>query len=269
MREAFHVGSAGRYLFLLSHMRSYSSLLAHVLGSNEEIDGYGEMHLRYRSRIDLLRLRWRVRRSVGAPLHGRWLLDKMLHNKIRAPWRLLPPERWRTIIFLRRPAATLRSLVASMPDAGRQHAAHSQLCCDYYVARLHRLRSDGESLGARALYLDADALTRRTETTLAFLGNWLALQAPLQASYRLFPHTGESGIGDPTGSILTGRIKPETEQRNQRQAVDASALFEAQAAWQRCRQTLLRCCETHPQLLCEDDGMDARALPVLARAACS
>jgi hypothetical protein len=33
-----------RYIFVGSHMRSFSSLLCHVLGSHREIDGYAETH---------------------------------------------------------------------------------------------------------------------------------------------------------------------------------------------------------------------------------
>ena len=34
-------------IFLLSHMRAFTSLLGHILGSNPEINGYYEMHLSY------------------------------------------------------------------------------------------------------------------------------------------------------------------------------------------------------------------------------
>ena len=53
--------SQTNYLFLLSHMRSYSSLMSHLLGSSPQIDGYGEMHLRYRTRLSLLALPWMQR----------------------------------------------------------------------------------------------------------------------------------------------------------------------------------------------------------------
>jgi hypothetical protein len=42
-------------LFVLGHMRSYSSLLCHILGSHPQIDGYCETHIKYRTRFDLLR----------------------------------------------------------------------------------------------------------------------------------------------------------------------------------------------------------------------
>jgi hypothetical protein len=52
---------ARRHLFLLGHMRSYSSVLSHILGSHPQIDGYCETHIKYRTRLDLWRLHHRVR----------------------------------------------------------------------------------------------------------------------------------------------------------------------------------------------------------------
>ena len=34
-------------IFLLSHMRAYTSLAGHILGSHPQINGYYEMHLGY------------------------------------------------------------------------------------------------------------------------------------------------------------------------------------------------------------------------------
>ncbi|QQZ27263.1 hypothetical protein HMY34_16720 [Thiothrix subterranea] len=40
-------------IFLLSHMRAYSSLLGHIIGSQPRINGYYEMHQSYLSDADL------------------------------------------------------------------------------------------------------------------------------------------------------------------------------------------------------------------------
>jgi hypothetical protein len=42
-RPGVFLGSRA-YVLVLSHMRSFSSMLCHVLGSHEEIAGYAEMH---------------------------------------------------------------------------------------------------------------------------------------------------------------------------------------------------------------------------------
>ena len=71
---------AGTFLFVVSHMRSYSSLLCHILGSHPEISGYSETHQSYLGRNDLDRLAKTVREHTGETALNRILLDKVLHN---------------------------------------------------------------------------------------------------------------------------------------------------------------------------------------------
>src|SRR5262245_63080843 len=89
-------------LFLMSLIRSYSSLLSHVLGSHPEIDGYCETHLRYHFPFDVMRLRRRVRKLTGEPLGGRYVLDKILHNYAMSP-SILESRRTRAVFLLRQP----------------------------------------------------------------------------------------------------------------------------------------------------------------------
>ena len=46
-------GQQYQRIFLLSHMRAYSSLIGHILGSHPHINGYYEMHLSYSGMADL------------------------------------------------------------------------------------------------------------------------------------------------------------------------------------------------------------------------
>src|SRR5262245_8745309 len=95
-------------LFVLSHMRSYSSLLSHVLGSHPEIDGYCETHLRYRWGLDLWHLRRKVQRLTGEPLRGRYVLDKILHDYPIARG-ILASQHTRAVFLLREPADVIQS----------------------------------------------------------------------------------------------------------------------------------------------------------------
>jgi hypothetical protein len=243
---AWHRHNPRRYLFVLSHMRSYSSLLAHLLGSSPEIDGYGETHVQYRGRLDLWRLHRRVQRSTGAPLRGRWLLDKILQNNIMPPDGVIPSDRMLTVIALRSPENTLRSIVTLL--RGREQtpqvpAPSPELACDYYVSRLHRLRIDGERLGKRSLYFDAEALVHRPQRTLAMLSEWLELRSPLAPDYKILPRTGEFGFGDPSRNIYSGRILSSAATTvSAEMSLPKSILLEAQAAYERCRGSLLRHC---------------------------
>ncbi len=238
------------YLLLLSHMRGYSSVLAHVLGSSPHIDGYGETHVRYRRPWDLWRLRRTIRRSTGQPLRGRWLLDKILHNSVRAPDRWLRGDSLRAVIFLRRPEQTLQSMLALAhvtPDGTPMQ--DPQRCCDYYVSRLHRLREDGERLGEAALYFDAEALIDKPHALLAALSSWLELEQPLRTGYAVGTLSGEVGFGDPSGNIRAGHIlgAGASTVRNA-PPLGAMVMAEAEAAYLRCRDSLQRHCRTVPGL---------------------
>lgn len=239
------------YLILLSHMRSYSSLLAHLLGSSPEIDGYGEAHVRYRHPWDLWRLRRSIRRSTGRALQGRWLLDKILHNSIRPPDRLIASDHVRAVIFMRQPEQTLQSLLALArvtPDGVPMR--DPQRCCDYYVSRLHRLREDGERLGNAALYFDAESLVDRPHALLPGLGDWLSLCQPLRSGYRVGARSGERGFGDPSENIRAGHIlSAEASTVRGAELLDSMVLVEAEAAYRRCRDSLLRHCCSVPDAL--------------------
>ena len=46
-----------KYIFLLSHIRGYTTVLGHILGSHREISGYAETWTSYQTPRDLLKLR--------------------------------------------------------------------------------------------------------------------------------------------------------------------------------------------------------------------
>src|SRR5262245_8727111 len=68
------------YIFILIHMRSYSTLLAHILGSHDEISGSTEAFLTYRSAFHLFRLRALVCVRDNYKEGCTYILDKIIHN---------------------------------------------------------------------------------------------------------------------------------------------------------------------------------------------
>lgn len=228
-------------------MRSYSSVLAHVLGNSPEIDGYGETHLQYRDKHDLCRLRKKVAHSTGVIPRGRWLLDKVLQNNILLPDDMIVKGNMRAIIFLRSPESTIRSIVTMLRARKRDPSfpvPSPDWACDYYVSRLHRLRMDGERLGKYGIYFDAEALIHHTHGILDSLSNWLELKLPLTPSYQVSLRTGEFGFGDPSSNIYAGRILNSTVSTIARDIyIPKSTLLEAEAAYQRCRDSLLKHCQ--------------------------
>jgi len=197
---------ARRHLFLLGHMRSYSSVLSHILGSHPQIDGYCETHTKYRTRLDLWRLHHRVRKLTGEPLDGDYVLDKVLHDYPLAR-SILDSSRTRGIVLVRRPGETVRSIIGMglhySPIAWHRDFGR---VARYYETRLAGLLRLTEALRGRVVFLQAETLLSSTPEVLDQLGAFLELQSPLQPEYRRFAHTGENGFGDPSEAILAGRI---------------------------------------------------------------
>jgi hypothetical protein len=193
-------------LFILSHMRSYSSLLAHVLGSHPEIDGYCETHLRYYFPFDVLRLQWRVRKLIAEPLRGRYVLDKILHNYTISR-SILDGRRTRAILLLRQPIDVVQSILHMGTHLDPlERNTNVEHVTNYYIARLERLAELSARLGRRAAFVESEAVLERTDDTLEFLRDYLELSGPLARQYRRFAKTGEPGFGDPSPTIRSGEI---------------------------------------------------------------
>ena len=220
-------------LFILSHMRSYSSVLSHVLGSHPQIDGYCETHLRYRFSFDLLRLQWRVRKLTGEPLRGRYVLDKILHNyPVAKP--ILENRRTRAVFLLRQPVDVVQSIV----HMGRHldaNARNSNVvnATRYYVERLSQLARLAPVFGKRAAFVESELLPTRTDDALGFLSAFLELDTPLQRRYRSFSKTGKPGYGDPSEMILSGEIGNRTRERPT-YSIPSELIDEAVQAYAQC-----------------------------------
>lgn len=227
-----------RYLFVLGHMRSFSSLLCHILGSHPQVDGYCETHIKYRSRWDLLRLRSRVVRLTGEPLRGRYVLDKVLHNYPLSA-SILSSRRTRSIVLLRRPVPTLQSIV----NMGLHYSdvawyRDMESVASYYEERLAVLVLLAESLRGRVIFLEAEKLLSQTADVLSSLARVLDLDEPLHSDYRRFAHTGERGFGDPSEVISTGRLSSAPREKRTTVTVPLELAARLESAYETCAAAL-------------------------------
>jgi hypothetical protein len=226
-------------------MRSYSSLLAHLLGSHPEIDGYCETHLRYNFPFDVLRLQWRVRKLTGKPLRGRYVLDKILHNITISPG-ILESRRLRAVVMLRQPAEVLQSILhmGTHLDPLEQNTNLGHVT-NYYVARLDRLTELARKVGTRAAFIESEALLERPDDTLQFLQEHLELGEPLEKRYRSFAKTGQPKFGDPSPAIHTGEIIGK-KTRRVTFVVPTAALVKVKVAYAACLDACHRHCAVMP-----------------------
>ncbi len=228
-----------RNIFLLSHMRANTSLFGHLLGSHPQVEGYYEMHIGYYSWKSLWRQKQQHFAGHAAKPGARYMFDKVLHDGHHVALGLLQRPQSHTIMMLRTPAQSIKSLVVlyrekspHLPEASPDGAAR------YYINRLQTLANIAGALGQRYFYLDAECLISDTTTTLQALGDWLGLATPIPTEYQTFSNTGRGNAGDTSSRLKSGKVSASSNDYADI-AVPAALMAEAQQAYARHRAALL------------------------------
>lgn len=194
------LGGRFRYLLVLSHMRGYTSLLAHILGSHRGVSGYFELHQGYERRLDLVRMRLSVLRGLDGPVRGPYVLDKIVHSRYGVAPEILRRHDVFTLFMMREPGPTLESCLDVRAFHGDPAAAPP-----YYIERVATL-AEMAAVARHAAYLEAEALLSRTDVVLRSIGSYLGLRSPLSPAYSTFRFTGRRGIGDWSDALMGGEI---------------------------------------------------------------
>ncbi|SEK59876.1 hypothetical protein [Ectothiorhodospira marina] len=249
IRTPIHYWAAARpygRIFLLSHMRAYTSLFAHILGSHPEIDGYYELHIGYYSWRSLLRqkLVYFVRDNHNPKRGARFLFDKVLHNDHRLSDTILTRKGFSFILALRPPHETIPSINELYARVDPQNPLATELgAFCYYLDRLETLCDISQSLSGRYLYLDAECLRSRTAETLPLLADHIGVKQPLSEEYEVKPLTGLAKRGDSSSNIHTGHISRKATLHSP--VTDAARLAEAREAYQAAREMLIQNSRQH------------------------
>jgi len=190
-----------KYIFILSHMRGYTSLLSHILGSHPEISGYFELHQSYRNSLDLILMRVRVADGLNYQIRGQYILDKILHQDCILSPNILHRDDLYTIFVLRKPEPTLKSLKAHENSKDEPYNA-----LKYYLERLDYLKNLS-NVPRNRIYLDGESLLENTNSTLEFIRSCFQLKEEISSSYSIFKFTGKrGGYGDWSDFIMQGKI---------------------------------------------------------------
>ena len=196
-----------QHIFLLSHMRAYTSLFGHIMGSNPAICGYYEMHIGYYSWRSLVRQKLLYARSEKVKPHCSFMFDKVLHDDHQVAPRILNRAGSKAIFCLRHPRQTIPSIVKLYSDIEPSHDFTSEtFAADYYVRRLDTLVNLATSLDRPFFYLDAETLVESPAETLGELSAWLQLEIPLSQDYNLQSKTSRQRYGDTSARLESGHI---------------------------------------------------------------
>jgi hypothetical protein len=196
-----------KYLFIFSHMRSRSSLLSHILGSNPDICGYSELHNSYSGYANLIKMRMDLTHDLKCTLNDKYLLDKLLHNNHSVSQKVFAITKPKVIFLLREPEDTIKSIINMSFVTGRDICYRDpKKALDYYCSRLESLEKYAKTLENNYLFIESDELVSNTDYVLEHLSKWLNLSKTLDKKYSNFQKTGNIGSGDPSNNIKSGIV---------------------------------------------------------------
>lgn len=189
-------------------MRSYSTLLSHILATNREICGYSEKHIPYYSSIDFQILKFKARERYKDHINRKYLLDKILHNSWEISENILKEKDLRIIFLLRDPLDTLKSIITmiSRPNAKFKWLSDENKATNYYISRLSKLQDYSRITKGKNIFIKSENFISNTESTLVLLSKYLNLKEELSSNYSTFEYTGIPRYGDSSDYIKTGEI---------------------------------------------------------------
>jgi hypothetical protein len=225
-------------IFLLSHMRAYTSLLGHILGSHPQINGYYEMHLSYQSQKDLAKQQQQYIQHETLKPDSYYLFDKLLHNAYELNLPQLNLQNAKILIALRSPESTIKSIINLFTKKNTNDLySYPAEATQYYLERLQKITAFAQQYPQHYYYFDAELIRSDSSRILAAFQDWLQLDSPLSTQYQRFSKTGVAGAGDTSSAITSGAIIREANQYDT--PLDAALLQQAEQVYQNCRQQLI------------------------------
>jgi len=221
-------------LFILSHMRAGSSLLANLLMSNKQILGFGESHFNYSSRQDFYSFATKVLRlNRKFWLHkNQYILDKVLQNQITDPAILFSPDVY-VIFLIRHPYLTLPSLMKFKYIQSELKALSN------YTGSLSRLiRYSRYTDKKRTIFIDYGDLISKFDTVAYSLHKFLGLENKITRSYKLNRFIGFRGTGDPGPNILTGKVIEGKYEIQWPQNISTEVVQKSVEVYEKCKSEL-------------------------------
>jgi len=228
-----------QHIILLSHMRAYTSLFGHILGSHPEIEGYYEMHIGYYSWKSLIRQKLLYFKQHKPKRHAKFMFDKILHNEHETSIDILKNEKVITVLSLREPLQTVLSIVKLYQKNNPEHEfATIEGATKYYLLRLDWLEKLALMIPGQYLYVDAESIKSNPEDILPFLTKKLKLSSNLLPSYSKQKNTASGNTGDHSENITLGSIN-KTKSNYPIQNIPIDFQEQLNALYNKTRKTLI------------------------------
>jgi hypothetical protein len=199
-----------KHVLLISHMRSNSSLLSHLIGSNPQVSGYYEMHIGYYSWKSLYRQKLKyIEQNPNKPLKSIFF-DKVLHDSHEVSESILNNDAVKLIFTVREPFETVVSTIKLYERVEPGHRFSTiDGAIDYYIERTNSIANMYSKVKDKnqALCFRASAVRDETDKTLASVSSFMDLKQPLSASYSIMDKTGAKLVGDSSENMLSGKVQ--------------------------------------------------------------
>ncbi len=227
------------HIFLLSHMRAYTSLFGHIMGSNPAICGYYEMHIGYHSWKSPIRQKLLYFRQEKPKPGFTCMFDKVLHNDHSVSLNVLNGRRAKVLFCLRQPQDVIPSILKLYREIDPNHEFNSEsFATRYYIERLEMLKSIAEQIERGFFYFDAEALKLHSQECLDSLSEWLRLDTPLSDTYSLQKYTSKERYGDSSDALRAGRIRKDPSNYEQ-WPINEETMRDAYSAYLDARRVLI------------------------------
>ena len=227
-------------IFLLSHMRSYSSVLGHIIGNNPEINGYYEMHIGYYSWKSLVRQKLKYLEHHTFKAGSRYIFDKVLHNEHYVSCELFN-KKTQVIISLREPNETIPSIIKLFKKSNPSHECTTEVgAIDYYKKRIIQLEKYSESLKNNYIYLDANSIKNNTSKVFLFLEKNLTLKYPLSREYKIQEMTGLAKSGDSSKALKQGKLIEKNDKKNAIKIDESRVMQELNELYLKVRKNIIK-----------------------------
>lgn len=192
-----------RYILILSHMRSGSSLLLHLLMTSSQVSGCGERNTVYRNERDLVTLAIKANYAQREKRWASYSVDQINHTRFVPSDDLLLHPSVYPVVLIREPRHAINSMVNVL---GQHYEFGIDDAHEYYRKRISTLTQYANLLRehGRIASLTYDELVNDTPNSLLKLKGYLGLSTELSDRYPTYDFT--SIRGDPSSRILAGQI---------------------------------------------------------------
>lgn len=205
-----------RYIFIISAMRSGSTLLQHLVGQQRHILSAGETKIEYLSRDDLKKLEDHLygynRIDPKSRRDARICLEKCVHDRYFPDPTPIEASDTRFLLILRDPIPALSSL---LEQDGWPYTESIDAAAWYFRERTKSVQKFAEALREkrRMHFIRYEDLLRDPAPHLAAMTRFLQLKEPLKPEYPKQKWTGKLSLGDVSQTIKEAKIVPNSRSR--------------------------------------------------------